>query len=33
MGGVISRATIAITQLRGLISPLIISTHEPPSRV
>ena len=29
---VISRVTILITQIRGLLTPLI-TTHEPPSRV
>ena len=29
--GVISRATIIMTYIRGLIAPLI-TTHEPPSR-
>ena len=32
MGRVISRVTILITLLRGLIPPLI-TTHEPPSRI
>ena len=31
ISGVISRATIVITHIRGLITPLI-TTHEPPSR-
>ena len=30
ISGVISRVTIVITQIRGLITPLI-TTHEPPS--
>ena len=30
ISGVISRATIVITQIRGLITPLI-TAHEPPS--
>ena len=32
ISGVISRVTIVITQIRGLITPLI-TTHEPPSRL
>ena len=32
ISGVISRVTISITHIRGLITPLI-TTHEPPSRV
>ena len=32
ISGVISRVTIVITHIRGLITPLI-TTHEPPSRV
>ena len=32
MSGVISRVTIVITHIRGLITPFI-TTHEPPSRV
>ena len=31
ISGVIIRVTIAITQIRGLITPLF-TTHEPPSR-
>ena len=31
IGGVISRVTIIITHIGGLITPLI-TTHEPPSR-
>ena len=30
ISGVISRVTIVITQIRGLITPLL-TTHEPPS--
>ena len=30
ISGVLSRVTIVITQIRGLITPLI-TTHEPPS--
>ena len=32
ISGVISRVTIVIIQIRGLLTPLI-TTHEPPSRV
>ena len=32
LSGVISRVTIVITQIRGLITPLI-AAHEPPSRI
>ena len=32
ISGVISRGTIVITRIRGLIA-LLITTHEPPSRV
>ena len=32
ISGVISRVTIVITHIRGLITPFI-TTHEPPSRV
>ena len=32
ISGVISRVTIGITHIRGLMTPLI-TTHEPPSRV
>ena len=32
ISGVISRATVTITHIRGLITPLI-ATHEPPSRL
>ena len=32
VSGLISRATIVITQIKGLITPLI-TTHEPPSMV
>ena len=32
ISGAISRVTIFITHIRGLITPLI-TTHEPPSRV
>ena len=32
ISGVISRVTIVITQIRGLITPLL-TTHKPPSRV
>ena len=31
ISGVISKVTIVITHIRGLITPLI-STHEPPSK-
>ena len=30
--GVINVATIIMTHIRGLITPLIITTHEPPSK-
>ena len=32
LSGVISRVTIIITPIRGLIT-LLITTHEPPSRI
>ena len=32
ISGVISRVTIVITHIRGGITLLIITTHEPPSR-
>ena len=33
VSGVISKVTIVITHIRGLITILIITTHEPPSSV
>ena len=31
INGVISMVTIIITHITGLITPLVITTHEPPS--